>query len=222
MPRKFAMAATAYHRQELRIALDRADQRRAMPPIGPHVRSILDVGCGAGQTLIASRLHPDVLAVGMDPDVEALRLGRTLDPRLRLVCAIGERLPFRSNTFDLVISRVALPYMKIRHALREMARVLRPGGRIWFLLHRFQQVGRELLQHLRSLKFKPVLHRVYVMGNGLLMNAFGIEVPSPANGRYESFQTAYAMRRELRRLGFRDLAIDSHGEFAMSAVKAAR
>jgi SAM-dependent methyltransferase len=221
MSRKFAMAGTAYHREELQIALDRADERRAMPPIGPHVKSVLDVGCGAGQTLIASRLNPDVFAVGMDPDVEALRVGRTLEPRLHLVCAIGEKLPFASNTFDLVISRVALPYMKIRHALSEMARVLRPGGRIWFLLHRFRMVGRELVQHLRQLHLKPALHRLYVMGNGVLMNTLGIELPSPVSGRYESFQTAHAMRRELRRLGFRDMSIDSTGDFAMSAVKAA-
>ena len=122
------MDVEAYHRMELRIALDGADSRRAMPVIPPGVTSILDVGCGAGQTLIASRLRPAVRAVGVDPDFEALALGRRLGAPVHLVHACGESLPFAADSFDMVISRVAVPYMRRGSALAEMARVLRPGG----------------------------------------------------------------------------------------------
>jgi SAM-dependent methyltransferase len=221
MHSRFATADAAYHRQELSIALDASDARRKMPVIEAGVHRVLDVGCGAGQTLIASRLPREVVALGMDPDFEALRMGRTLDRRLRFVCARGERLPFASGTFDLVISRVALPYMRVRAALAEMARVLRPGGRIWIVLHSFRMVAREMLGQLKARRVKPVLHRLYVLCNGTLMNAFGVELRSPFNGRYESFQTVRAMRRELARLGFRDVARDARGFFALSAIKGA-
>ena len=221
MNTRFATADAAYHRQELRIALDAGDPRRKLPMIDAGVHRVLDVGCGAGQTLIASRLPREVVAIGMDPDLDALRMGRTLDRRLRFVCALGERLPFAAGTFDLVISRVALPYMRIRTALAEMSRVLRPGGRLWVVLHSFRMVAREMLDQLRAMRLKPVLHRMYVMGNGALMNAAGIEVRSPFNGRYESFQTGGAMRRELARAGFRDVSPDPRGFFALSAIKGA-
>jgi len=123
----------AYHVLELQIAADPADTRRVMPSITAAHRRIVDVGCGAGQTLIASRLPEDVIAVGVDCDQGALSLGRLLYPRLRLARARGESLPLPTAYFDLAISRVALPYMRTGAALAEMARVLRPGGRLLVL-----------------------------------------------------------------------------------------
>ena len=133
----------AYHVLELQIASDPADTRRVMPAIGARHRRILDVGCGAGQTLIASRLGADVTAIGIDRDGTALALGRKIDPRMRFVRASGETLPLPSAFFDLAISRVSLPYMRNREALAEMARVLREGGELWLALHPFSLAWRE-------------------------------------------------------------------------------
>jgi SAM-dependent methyltransferase len=209
----------AYHRTELRIALDGADSRRAMPSIAAGVRSILDVGCGAGQTLIASRLGPSVRAVGLDPDFEALALGRRLGAPVQLVHGRGESLPFASGCFDMVISRVALPYMRLRSALGEMARVLRPGGTLWLLLHSLEHVAREMLGFLRVGELRPALHRLYVMANGFLANAAGIEIPSPVSGRYESFQTVAGMRRQLAALGFENFKARDGQHFTFTATK---
>jgi SAM-dependent methyltransferase len=209
----------AYHRTELRIALDGADTRRAMPAIPSGVRSILDVGCGAGQTLIASRLDTSVRAVGLDPDFEALALGRRLGAPVHLVHGRGESLPFASGSFDMVISRVALPYMRLRSALGEMARVLRPGGTLWLLLHRFGHVAREMLGLLRLGEVRPALHRLYVMANGVLANTMGLEIASPVSGRYESFQTQAGMRRRLSRLGFENFSARAGHHFTLTATK---
>jgi ubiquinone/menaquinone biosynthesis C-methylase UbiE len=209
----------AYHRTELRIALDGADSRRAMPAIPPGVRSILDVGCGAGQTLIASRLDASVRAVGLDPDFTALALGRRMGAPVDLVHGRGESLPFASNSFDMVISRVALPYMRLRSALGEMSRVLRPGGTLWLLLHSVQHVVHEMLDFLRAGQLRPALHRLYVMGNGMLANATGIEIPSPVSGSYESFQTPAGMRRQLTRLGFDNFTAREGSHFTFTATK---
>jgi SAM-dependent methyltransferase len=191
-----------------------------MPPIDPSVRSVLDVGCGAGQTLIASRLAPGVTAVGIDPDSSALALGRRLGAPVHLVQARGERLPFAAESFDMVFSRVALPYMRLRTSLPEMSRVLRPGGKLWFLLHPLSHVMRELAEHASAGHVRATLHRLYVIFNGTMVATAGLEMPSPASGKYESFQTSWGVCRELRRLGFEQFAADrGRGHFVFRAVK---
>ena len=113
------MSATrAYHLEELRIARDASHPRHNLPSLAERHRRILDVGCGAGQTLIGSDAT-ERDAFGVDPDGDALRLGRSLDGRLLLTRALGEDLPYRDASFDLVVSRVALPYMRIESALAE-------------------------------------------------------------------------------------------------------
>ena len=65
-------SAIEYHEQELRIALDPANPKRLVPDTGS-ATSVLDIGCGAGQTLIA--LPPGKRCIGVDIDEEAIRLG---------------------------------------------------------------------------------------------------------------------------------------------------
>jgi ubiquinone/menaquinone biosynthesis C-methylase UbiE len=210
----------AYHLLELQIACNPADSRRVMPKIRPHQRRILDVGCGAGQTLIASGLAADVTAIGIDCNVDALDLGRRLDKRIRFVCARGEALPLPSDHFDLVISRVSLPYMRHRAALAEMARVLAPGGEAWLVLHPAERLKRELAASLKHGDIRKALHRLYVMGNGALASFTGRELPSPASGRYESFQTEDGIRAALEALGLVDLKVERKAFFVVTARKA--
>src|SRR5271168_1290195 len=115
-----------YHQSELTVAADPLNPARAMPPILQTHKRILDVGCGMGQSLIAAKLSNDVEAYGIDADREAIDAGRRLaPPNIKLLCAGAEHLPFENEYFDLVFSRVALPYMEIDKAIREISRVLR-------------------------------------------------------------------------------------------------
>ena len=70
-----------YHLRELAIANDPSDPRRNMPHLEETDRRILDVGCGAGQTLIASAPVAEVLAVGVDfrPFSASVRLKSHVD-----------------------------------------------------------------------------------------------------------------------------------------------
>src|SRR5688572_1452060 len=152
MPVILGSGGRNYHLGELSIARTPDDPRRIMPTIAKRYRSVLDVGCGAGQTLIANDLDADVAAVGVDLDHSALQLGIELDPRLRLVCAKGEELPFAGNAFDMVICRVALPLMHIRRSLTEMSRVLRPDGELWISLHPASMILAALKEDASHLK----------------------------------------------------------------------
>ena len=104
---------------------------------------VLDVGCGAAQTtrwLAARGARP----VGFDLSGEQLRLGRALGGpggAPPLVRADAERLPFADGAFDLACSAYgALPFVADSAAvMREVARVLRPGGRwVFSVTHPFR------------------------------------------------------------------------------------
>jgi SAM-dependent methyltransferase len=210
-----------YHLSELEIARDPKASGHLLPPIPPGCRAVLDIGCGAGQTLIASRLGEDVLACGVDPVQEALALGRTIDPRLMLGAALGEDLPFAGESFDLVYSRVALPYMHVPRALREIARVLRPGGTVWLSLHPPAFALRTTLHALRAGKVKGALFSLYTLFNALLLPLLDRQLRWPFGRavRYESVQTALGMRVALRRAGFADVRVTRGRFFVVTARK---
>jgi len=209
----------AYHVLELQIAANPVDTRRVMPTIGAHHRRIVDVGCGAGQTLIASRLAEGVEAFGVDRDHKALSLGRQMYPRLRLIRARGEELPLPSRSFDLAISRVALPYMRTRAALSEMTRVLRPGGDLWIALHPFSFVWGELKASVQRRRWGAALNRLYALANGGMLHFTGKELPVAWRGRHNSFQTEARIVRTLQELGFENIRVDKRRFFVVTATK---
>ena len=90
----------------------------------------LDVGCGEGRfcRLLKSA---GVSATGIDPTLQLLEVARQRDPAGDYRTGVAERLEFESESFDLVVSYVTLvDIVDFRTAIREMARVLQPGGRL--------------------------------------------------------------------------------------------
>ncbi len=91
-------------------------------------RRILDAGCGTGGMLETLRRYGQVF--GADASQIALRLASTR-AAAPLIQADVCRLPFSSESFDLVTSFDVIYHSRVSHdeeALREMARVLRPDG----------------------------------------------------------------------------------------------
>lgn len=100
--------------------------------------TILDVGVGPGHVLTAmKKRNPAAHTVGVDLSMGMLKQARR---RLRksemtagLVCADAIRLPFADGAFEGVVASFLLglfPPEDIPGALKEMGRVLAPGGRI--------------------------------------------------------------------------------------------
>ena len=209
-----------YHRLELAIAADPNDSRRVMPVVENRHRRILDIGCGAGQTLIGSNLENGVFAVGVDVDHAALVLGKQLSSAIYFVNGRGEALPFRNNSFDLVICRVSLPYMHIASALSEMARITVADGDIWLVLHPFSMTAKELSTNLTHLELKAAVYRLWVLINGLTLNSLGKQMhwPGEAN-RYETWQTSNGIRRALSSAGFDQIRISRGTHFVAAATR---
>ena len=92
----------------------------------------LDLGCGVGHTL--RRIAPMVaFAVGADATFEMMQAGRTgvvSAPNAAFVQSDATALPFADATFDLATCRLAAHHFTdAASAFRELARVLRRGGR---------------------------------------------------------------------------------------------
>lgn len=95
--------------------------------------AVLDVGCGTGALLEGIlKAAPGARVWGTDPTPEMLAVARErLDDSVALVQSGAQGLPFPDGAFSLVVSTSAFHYfLSPLEALREMHRVLRPGGRV--------------------------------------------------------------------------------------------
>jgi demethylmenaquinone methyltransferase/2-methoxy-6-polyprenyl-1,4-benzoquinol methylase len=126
----------------LSLGLDQRWRARLIDAIAPRPgHRILDLATGTGDVaLMLAGLHPEVTVVGLDPSGGMLDVARGKARRLgvhgqvELVQGDAERLPFEDDAFDGCMMAFGIRNVPDRPAaLREMARVVRPGGRVAIL-----------------------------------------------------------------------------------------
>lgn len=98
--------------------------------------AILDVGCGTGSqaTALANAIpHVRIVAVDGDPDVLARARTRSVGQPIHWTEALAQDLPLEDDAVDCVTASLLLHHLSPSTrllALREMRRVLRPGGHL--------------------------------------------------------------------------------------------
>jgi len=100
--------------------------------VGPD-QHVLDVACGTGALtcVAADRVGLGGAVVGLDPNDEMLAVARRKNATIEWRVGRAESVPFPNETFDAVVSQFGLMFFEDpRAALREMMRVMRPGGRL--------------------------------------------------------------------------------------------
>jgi SAM-dependent methyltransferase len=167
---------------------------------------VLDVGSGTGSLAIAMlQSWPRHRVTGIDPAGGMLEVARrTADEQLsqhvarrfRAEVASAEELPFEDRTFDLALSSFVLQLVDDRPAaLREVRRVLRPGGTFaWVAWERTERA------------YQP--DRI---ANEILDDA-GFDPPDP-DTRPGDLESAEATEREMQAAGFADVIV-RNGELA--------
>ncbi|MGY1691974.1 class I SAM-dependent methyltransferase [Geodermatophilus sp. SYSU D01105] len=102
---------------------------------------VLEIGCGTGNLLLAAkRAEPAAVLVGLDPDLGSLARARRKARRRGLAVQLdrgyADELPYGNDSVDAVLSSFMLHHLpddQREPAMREVLRVLRPGGALHLL-----------------------------------------------------------------------------------------
>ena len=100
--------------------------------LGPGVR-VLELGCGTGYfTRELARSRADVIAIDVSPELLEIASANCSMSNVRYEIQNACALSYPDAVFDSVVGSSVLHHLEIQEALREIYRVLKPGGTIYF------------------------------------------------------------------------------------------
>lgn len=180
----------------------RSVQQALDPQVDLHGRRVLEIACGRGEFAAWCALHGrPSLFIAADFSMSAVRLARTrvthdapLAGPLRFIQADAQAIALPSSSIDTVICCETIEHVPDpRAAVRELARVLRPGGRLFLTTPNY---------------LGPMgAYRGYLRLTGRRYTEEG----QPIN----HFLIAAIVRRWVRRAGLRILRADSTGHYLL-------
>ncbi len=159
---------------------------------------ILDVGCGDGFIgRILMDNGNDVIGI----DIHDSQIRESRKKGVKVIKARVQKLPFKDETFDIVVmAEVIEHFLETEIALREIRRVLKPGGRVIITTPNFASFRDRILvlfgklqafsQHSDHVKFfnkerlSRVLHKCGFKVTKVYGSAFGIPIPKNAKVFY--------------------------------------
>jgi ubiquinone/menaquinone biosynthesis C-methylase UbiE len=169
-----------------------------VPTRDPSPFELLDLGTGTGVLAVAAlERWPGVRVVGIDPSSHMLELAveaaRRRSPelasRLRTVVASADRMPLADHSIDVATSSFVIQLVPNRaRALREVLRVLRPGGR--FACLTWQE---DDLRFVPDEAFSDAMDELQI-------------IPPPDDRDVHPYTSASAAAAEFRRAGFREVS----------------
>jgi ubiquinone/menaquinone biosynthesis C-methylase UbiE len=93
----------------------------------------LELGCGTGEyTVLLAGTGATMAALDISAELLDAARARRLPAAVQFLRGDAERLPFPDGRFDAVVGNAVLHHLRLDAALREIRRVLRPGGRCAF------------------------------------------------------------------------------------------
>jgi len=168
-------------------------------------KTVLDVGCGDGWNFAYPEFSDARALSGVDIDSAAIARARADFPTATFAVAVAESLPFPAASHDVVIAKASLPYTEIRLALREMRRVLKPGGQLYLTMHDWRMQLGWFRGDIADHSLPRIIDHGYIVLASAIFALTGHVPTRPWNGTRQTFQTQQRLRRELQRAGFTEV-----------------
>ena len=174
---------------------------------GREVLTVLDLGCGPGQELLPFLEKTGAHCVGVDiaEEIGAVagefvgRFGH--GSRVSFVRSRGESLAFADASFDLVLCRVALPYMDNGRTIAEVARILKPNGVFLLKTHGWRFLASMLLERLKTGSPRMIAYPLICLAASFWHVMTGRQLVRGFWSGKEIFQTKGTLEREFVRNG---------------------
>ncbi len=166
------------------------------------IERVLDVGCGAGQELFPFLEKTAANCFGIDVAPEIGRVTREVyksNPdadRAFFVRSQGEKLPFADGIFDVILCRVALPYMNNRETIAEVARILKPNGVFLLKIHAPAFFLAMIGERLKTLNPKQVAYPLICLAASAWHSLTGRQLADGFWRGREIFQTRGFLKKE--------------------------
>lgn len=171
-------------RLRARTARRDAPTLRALLDAGPNTR-VLDIGGGTGA--VAELVAPRSIVFVLEPDPRKIAHGHYERPRFGFVEGGAERLPFPDHSFDRAMMLLSFHHIpRQAQALREVRRVLVPGGRLVMQeLSPSEGVGKWVAALERTVMRQDVsFHEPAALAEMLEQSGFAALVVRPASKGY--------------------------------------
>jgi arsenite methyltransferase len=122
--------------------------------------NLLDVGCGTGRTACyaAKKYNCNITGIDSRPLMieKAKQRAVSIGVRGQFICGNALRMPFESRQFDIILAESVTIFTPIRRVIRELHRVIKPGGRVMNLeLCKFRKIPLKILVPLFGIKQVP-------------------------------------------------------------------
>jgi ubiquinone/menaquinone biosynthesis C-methylase UbiE len=173
------------------------------------IERVLDVGCGAGQELFPFLEKTGAFCVGIDIAEElGVVTGKVFNEkgfsaRTDFARSKGEELPFADESFDVVLCRVALPYMNNRQTIAEIARILKPKGVFLLKIHAPPFYLVMIRERLPKLSVKQLAYPLICLTGSVWHLLTGRQLQNGFWKGKEVFQTRGFLRRECEKNNLR-------------------
>lgn len=145
-------------------------------------KRVLDVACGTGILAreLAARVGSSGSVAGVDLLPGMVEVARQIEPDIEWKQGTAEQLPFPDRSFDVVVSQFGLMFFPDRvKSLREMLRVLSPGGHlavaVWDSLDNIPAIAAEvaLLERMAGRAAADALRAPFVLGDKVELEQLG-------------------------------------------------